>query len=210
METLDRDELLMWRILGKLEELALRKYESVLPLLATPAKKAMVDQLLQNAPDDAELAASPLGQPIQELLQAADGGDSTATLIVQGMVLERLGQIIYKALSAHQAVSQATRSLAASGWNACSAVIELATQEIKQQVGEGERLFEVFCRTADGVLKRLDGLGEGVDHLFGQRFGLTFSEVLGEFTAELLPACVALGISRRKLVCHLAGVFMGL
>jgi hypothetical protein len=32
---------------------------------------------------------------------------------------------------------------------------------------------------------------------------------LGDFTAELLPACVDLGISRRKLVCHLAGVFMG-
>ena len=61
---------------------------------------------------DAALAASPLGQPIQELLQAADGADSTATLIVQGMVLERLGQIIYKALSAQQTVSDATRALA--------------------------------------------------------------------------------------------------
>jgi len=39
---------------------------------------------------------------------------------------------------------------------------------------------------------------------------LTFSELLGEFTAELLPACVALGVNRRKLVCHLAGVFMGM
>ncbi len=210
MDLPDRDELLMWRILGKLEALALRKYESVLPLLATPAKKAVVDQLLETAPDDAALAASPLGQPIQELLQAADGADSTATLIVQGMVLERLGQIIYKALSAQQTVSDATRALAASGWDACAAVIELATQQIKQQVGEGERLFDAFCQAADGVLKRLDGLGDGVDSLFGQRFGLTFSEVLGEFTAELLPACVALGISRRKLVCHLAGVFMGL
>ncbi|MFL5343068.1 MAG: hypothetical protein ACJ8F7_23290 [Gemmataceae bacterium] len=210
MDTPDRDELLMWRILGKLEALALRKYEAALPHLAIPEKKALVVQLLQRAPDDAELAASPLGQPIQDLLQAADREDQTAILIVQGMVLERLGQIIYKALSAQQTVSQATRSLASSGWSACSAVIEMATQQIRQQIGEGERLFDVFCSAADGVLKRLDGLGDGVDRLFGQRFGLTFSEVLGDFTAELLPACVALGISRRKLVCHLAGVFMGL
>src|ERR1700756_3749354 len=112
MDTPDRDELLMWRILGKLEALALRKYEAALPQLAIPEKKALVLQLLQKAPDDAELAASPLGQPIQDLLQAADREDQTAILIVQGMVLERLGQIIYKALSAQQTVSQATRSLA--------------------------------------------------------------------------------------------------
>ena len=69
----------------------------------------------------------------------------------------------------------------------------MATQQIKLQIGEGERLFTVFCQAADGVLKRLDGLGDGVDRLFGPRFGLTFSEVLGDFTAELLPACVAAG-----------------
>jgi hypothetical protein len=131
-------------------------------------------------------------------------------LIVQGFVLERLGQIIYKLLSTHAAVSQNTRALAANGWKACSSVIELATQQISRQIGEGDRLFQALCDSADGVLKGLDGLGEGVDRMFGARFGLTFSEVLGEFTAELLPACVALGVNRRKLVCHLAGVFMGL
>ena len=38
---------------------------------------------------------------------------------------------------------------------------------------------------------------------------ILFSELIGEFTAELLPACVSLGMNRRKLICHLAGVFMG-
>ena len=103
-----------------------------------------------------------------------------------------------------------TRALASAGWSACTSVITLATQQIGRQLGDGERVFQAFCGAADGVLKRLDSLGEGVDHLFGQRFGLTFSELLGELTAELLPACVALGVNRRKLVCHLAGVFMGL
>ena len=45
--------------------------------------------------------------------------------------------------------------------------------------------------------------------MFGERFGLTFSELLGEFTSELLPACVDLGMNRRMLICRLAGVFMG-
>ena len=96
----DQDELLMWRILGKLEALALRKYESWVPHLATPQKKEVASQLLAAAPDDVALAASPLGQPIQDLLDAAGATDQTSTLIVQGFVLERLGQIIYKALSA--------------------------------------------------------------------------------------------------------------
>jgi hypothetical protein len=199
----------MWRILGKLESLALRKYESWLPHLATPQKKEVASQLLTAAPDDAALEASLLGQPIQDLLDAAQSHDPTSTLIVQGFVLERLGQIIYKALRAHHRVSDATRDVAEAGWTACEHVIEMATQQIRKQLGEGDTLFQAFCAASDGVLKRLDGLGEGVDHLFGQRFGLTFSEVLGDFTAELLPACVDLGISRRKLVCHLAGVFMG-
>ena len=46
-DTPDRDELLMWRILGKLEALALRKYESVLPQLATPGY--FTDEELRNA-----------------------------------------------------------------------------------------------------------------------------------------------------------------
>jgi len=206
----DHDELLLWRILGKLEALALHKYESLLPQLATPEKKAVVSQLLEAAPDDTELEASALREPVRELLAAADSPVPTDALIVQGFILERLGQIIYKLLSTHAGVSPTTQSLAQRGWQACTSVIDLATQQISRQVGEGDRLFQALCGAADGVLRRLDGLGEGVDHIFGARFGLTFSEVLGEFTAELLPACVALGVNRRKLVCHLAGVFMGL
>src|SRR5260221_3309821 len=99
----------MWRILGKLESLALRKYESWLPHLATPQKKEVASQLLTAAPDDAALAASPLGQPIQELLAAPASHDSTSTLIVQAFVLERVGQIIYKPLSAHDRPSDPTR-----------------------------------------------------------------------------------------------------
>jgi hypothetical protein len=203
------DELLIWRILGKLEALALRKYEAAVPQLATPEKRELVNRLLERAPDDAALDASPLGQPVRELLTAADGRDGAHALIVQGFILERLGQVIYKILAAHHAASRATRDLATTGSAICSKVISDATQLLREQFGGGDRLHDLFFTTADGVLRRLDGLGEGVDRLFGQRFGLTFSELLGEFTADLLPACMDLGMSRRKLVCRLAGVFMG-
>jgi hypothetical protein len=125
------------------------------------------------------------------------------------LLLERLGQIIYKVLGSHQAVSSSTRSLAASGWSACSTVIGLASQRLRTIVGEGDVLFDVFSTVSESVLRRLDSLGTCVDELFGKRFGLTFAEVLGDFTAELLPACVELGMNRRKLICHLAGAFMG-
>ena len=164
----DKDELLMWRILGKLEALALRQYESWVPHLATPEKKEVASQLLMAAPDDTELEASPLGQPVRELLDAATTPDQNSALIVQGFVLERLGQIIYKALSAHHRVSDATRTVASAGWGACETVIEMATQQIRKQIGEGDRVFQAFCTAADGVLKRLDGLGEGVDHKIGR------------------------------------------
>src|SRR5262245_8272544 len=203
------DELLIWRILGKLETLALRQYESKVPQLATPAKREVVNLLNAQAPDDAALDASVLGEPIRQLLSAAETDDRAGTLIIQGFILERLGQVIYKILAAHQAASRATREVAATGCEACAVVIGQATDMIRAQLGSGERLQDLFFGAADGVLRRLDALGDGVDRLFGKRFGLTFSELLGEFTAELLPACTDLGMSRRKLVCRLAGVFMG-
>jgi hypothetical protein len=204
----DRDERLIWRMLGRLETLALRKYESIIPLLATPGKKAMV-HVLAAVPDGGDAESTPLDEPVDELLSAASSNDRTYTLFVQGFVLERLGQVIYKKLAEHPAVSNSTRAAAEMGGAACTAIIGRATDLIRQAVGDGEAVFERFCIAADSVLRRLDGLGTGVDTLFGCRFGLTFTELIGEFTAELLPACTDLGMNRRKLVCHLAGVFMG-
>jgi hypothetical protein len=205
----DREERLIWRILGRLESLALRKYETVVPPLATPDKKVVVEQLLTAAPDDSELNKTDLGPRVDGLLDAAVSHDHADTLLVHGLVLERLGQVIYRMLGAHPSVSHATRSLAEMGTRACARAADHASELTRQAIGEGEIIFERFCIAADSVLRRLDGLGSGVDEYFGERFGLTFSELLGEFTAELLPACVKLGMNRRKVVCHLASVFMG-
>lgn len=206
---LDRDERLIWRILARLESLALRKYESVEPQLVVPEKKTVVGELLSRAPDDSDLNMTPLGQSVSELLAAADRSDRTDTLLVQGFVLERLGQVIYRVLGQNAATSPLTRSVATVGSTACAAVMERASDLVRQAVGGGEALFDRFCTATDSVLRRLDAVGSDVEQMFGQRFGLTFSELIGEFTADLLPACVELGMNRRKLVCHLAAVFMG-
>jgi hypothetical protein len=195
-------------MLGRLESLALRKYEAILPLLATPDKKAVVS-VLASVRDDGSVESTPLDQPVEELLNAASSSDRTDTLFIQGFVLERLGQVIYRKLAAHPAVSNSTRAAAEIGCAACTAIIGRTNDLIRQAVGEGEVVFDRFCMAADAVLRRLDGLGTSVDSMFGRRFGLTFTELIGEFTAELLPACTDLGMNRRKLVCHLAGVFMG-
>jgi hypothetical protein len=206
---LDKDEQLVWGVLARLEKLALSKYTREVPELAIPEKKEVVRALTEGVPDDSPLDSSLLGQPIRDLLEAAGKPGQADTLIVQGMLLERLGQIIYKMLGSQQTVSVATRTLAGKGWTACTAVIKLASERVRALVGEGEPLFQTFSDVSDSVLRKLDSLGTGVDELFGKRFGLTFTEVLGDFTAELLPACVELGMNRRKLICLLAGVFMG-
>jgi hypothetical protein len=206
---LDRDEQLMWGVLERLETLALSKYRKDVPELAIPEKQVVVRTLQGNVPDAGPVDASPIGAPIRELLEAAATPGEADTLIIQGLLLERLGQIIYKILGNHQTVSAATKSLASSGWQACTKVIGLATQKVRTVVGEGDALFDVFSSVSEAVLRKLDTLGTSVDEQFGKRFGLTFAEVLGDFTAELLPACVELGMNRRKLICHLAGAFMG-
>ncbi len=72
------------------------------------------------------------------------------------------------------------------------------------------RLYAVFADTSEHVLAALDALAEPVDEVFGERFGLRFADVMGEFAAGLVTACTALGMQRRKVVAHLAGACMGL
>jgi uncharacterized protein YfiM (DUF2279 family) len=67
----------------------------------------------------------------------------------------------------------------------------------------------VFAEESHEVLGAMDALAEPVDEVFGQHFGLRFADVMGEFVADLIGACTALGMQRRKVVAHLAGASMG-
>ncbi len=74
----------------------------------------------------------------------------------------------------------------------------------------GDDLFATFADVSGDVLSRMDAVGEEIDRVFGAPFGLQFKDIVGEFVAKMIPVCSDLGMSRRKVVSHLAGSFMGL
>jgi hypothetical protein len=89
-------------------------------------------------------------------------------------------------------------------------VTTAAAAEIAERVGTHERLYVVFVEESEDVMGLLDALAEPVDTIFGERFGLRFADVMGEFAAGLITACTGLGMQRRKVVGHLAGACMGI
>ena len=205
----DATERLLWALMHKFERLALERYASHSPTLATVEKRQFVARLDAFATDEAPLAASVLAAPVDELLARARSTDAVSALIVQGLVLEHLGQAIYRLAEDSERTSPPSRVLAAAGHAASVSVTTRASAEIRERVGTHEQLYVVFADVSQDVLPALDGLADPVDEIFGERFGLRFAEVMGEFAAGLITACTALGMQRRKVVAHLAGACMG-
>jgi len=206
----DETELLLWALMRKFERLALEHYTTHARALATAEKRHFVVLLDALETDEAPLAASVLAAPVEELLARARSTDALSTLIVQGLVLEHLGQAIYRVAKDTERASPASRALAVAGRAAGLSVTTQASAEIAEHVGTHERLYPVFAEVSQEVIAALDALAEPVDDVFGERFGLRFADVLGEFAAGLITACTALGMQRRKVVAHLAGACMGL
>lgn len=202
-------EDLFWAILRRFEGAALAQYGACLPDLATPAKRAYVERLQQRAPSDSQLDASDLAGPVRELLSTAENKDAITTLIVQGLFLEHLGRAIYRLASEQPSMSAESRTLAVDGVAASDAVVARTTELLAQRFPSGDELFNRFVEASRDLVVRLDTLGEGVDQTFGEKFQLHFRDIMGDFTADLLPACVALGMTRRKVVSHLTGALMG-
>jgi uncharacterized protein YfiM (DUF2279 family) len=148
---------------------------------------------------------------VATLLACAQSGDESATLVVQGLVLEHLAQAIYRIVrDTPRDVSADSRRLAAEGLAASEAVWAAAARRLPECVGSGEAAYAAFVGASHDVLAALDGLADPVDRVFGERFGLAFADVMGEFTADLVGACTGLGMQRRKVVAHLAGAAMGI
>lgn len=209
----DADELLLWALLARFERLALDRYVALAPSLAAAgggAKPAFVARLDALPTDPAALAASPLAGPVDVLLARAQSADETAVLLVQALVLESLGQAIYRIAQGTESASAATRALARDGLAASRAVTAASAERTSATIGSGEALYHVFSDRTHDVLGALDALADPVDAVFGTRFGLRFADVMGEFVAELIAAGTALGMQRRKIVAHLAGACMGL
>jgi hypothetical protein len=189
---------------------ALARYRSHAPTLATVEKTRFVEALSAMEPRDDLLAAHELAAPTETLLSRADATDEASTLIIEGLVLERLRLSIYRIAAGIERVSDGSRALAAAGERVSGAVSAVAAQRIGVSLGTGEALFAVFAPKSHAVIGALDAIAEPVDRTFGERFGLRFGEVMGEFTAELIGACTELGMQRRKVVGHLTSACMGL
>lgn len=207
----DQDERLFWALMRRFEALAVDRYAAHAPDLATPFKRDFVASLDEAGASEATLATHPLARPTDALLATARGEDELTTLIVQGLVLEGLGQAIYRIVTTtDRTVSEASRRLAAAGRSASESVTSLVPARLTAHTDGPDALWTVFADASQEVLGALDDLADPVDATFGARFGLRFGEVMGEFTADLVDTCTALGLPRRKLVAHLAGAAMGI
>jgi hypothetical protein len=207
----DPGERLFWTLMRRFETLAVDRYAAHAPALLAEPKRRFVARLPGGSADDARLAESPLAGPTTALLARAQSPDEPTTLLVQGLVLEHLGQAIYRIVTGTtRSVSDASRGLADEGRRASEAVTAAAASRIPDRVGQGDALYAAFVGTSHDLLSALDALADPVDRVFGERFGLHFADVMGEFTADLVGACTTLGMQRRKVVAHLAGAVMGI
>jgi len=207
MSQLAKEEAVAWAMMRSFEALAAEQYAQHAPELLTDEKKAVLSALRELAPDDTPLTSSALGKPIADLIKAARG-DEKSTLLVQALLLEQLGALIYEAVKEEEGVSAGGRALAAMGASAATATIERAPDLIESRIGTGDAAFDAFTATTGDVLSQLDGLGEAVDELFGEAYDLHFADVMGDLTAELLPICTGLGMKRRQLMMYLASCLM--
>jgi hypothetical protein len=207
MTELAQEEAVAWAMMRSFEALAVEQYARHAPDLLTDEKKAVLSGLQELAPDDTPLTGSALGQPIADLVKAARG-DEQSTLLVQALLLEQLGALIYDAVKDKDRVSAGGRSLATMGAAAAAATIERVPDLIENRIGNGDAAFDAFTATTGDVLSQLDGLGEAVDELFGEAYDLHFADVMGDLTAELLPICTGLGMKRRQLMMYLASCLM--
>jgi len=206
----DPVERLLWTLMAEFERPALERYTTCAPTLATAEKQRFLARLASLGLDERALAASELAAPAKNLLAHAPSEGEVPVLIVQGLVLEHLGQAVYRIARSSSRVSNATRDLAASGLAASLSVTAAATARLAERVGTGDTLYPVFADISHEVIGALDALAEPVDRTFGERFGLRFADVMGEFVADLIGACTALGMQRRKVVAQLACASMGL
>jgi hypothetical protein len=211
VDPMDAEEVLLWTIMRTFEAQAAAQYHAHAPELA-PLKEGVGPTLCHLAGTDLQLEESVLGPSMKELVgSAGEAQDEEAVLVAQGLVLERVRQVVYGTIARVTTISEHSRSTARA--------LERVSAETAARVHAlfaaacvriGRPPFSLFAEASDDVLHKLDAVGEGVDEVFGERFGLRFADVVGDFIADLVPVCVELGMDRRKVMSHLAGALMGI
>jgi len=207
----DPDEVLLWTIMRMFEVQASAQYHAYTPELASP-KNGVGPALLSIAGDDVLLEQSILGPPMAALLESAgEARDELAVLVIQGLVLERVRQIVYATVADLDEISERSKSIAGGLAQVSAEVIERTQPRFAAAcASSGQKPFSLFAEVSDDVLHKLDAVGEGVDEIFGERFGLRFPDIVGDFVAGLVPVCVKFGMERRNVMAHLAGALMGI
>ncbi len=203
-----REEALLFDLLARIEADTLERYERLLPELVTSAKRDLIAKLRARAsqapPRDPEL-----DEGAERVLAAAASEEPARVLCVQGLVLETLGRCIYAAAAAAPGLGPEARALAEEGRIACETVTRKASAEAPRHIGSGEAAFASFAEATHDVIGELEAIAEPIDRSFSEAFDTHYAELMGDFTADLLLACVELGMPRRKVVTHFAGASMG-
>jgi hypothetical protein len=207
---LDRSEALLWTILSRFEALAVEQYAASAPALLTPEKQSAVALLRTRVTDEAFLAGTELEAPLAVLLANATSTREHHVLIAQGLFLESIGEAIYRSFGENAATSEPTRRLCERGFAASARARTIVPGLLRARIGEGDVLLQTIMTEAGPLLRSLDDLGDGIDASFLDRYGVSFADLMGDVAAELIPACVDLGIERRKFVAFLTSALMGM
>ncbi len=206
-----RVESLFWTIVYRFESLAARQYASCAPELLTSEKRAFLERAAPLALDGPEaFAGTTLGAPVAELTTSAATNDPRRVLVVQGFFLELLGRTLYRTFGASDASSAETRAVCALGEAAADAGLALLPALLAARIGAGDVLLQAFMDESQSTLASLDSLGEAIDDVFRERYGMSFADIMGDVAAEAIAMCVELGMERRKFVSFLTGALMGI
>ncbi|MEL7028610.1 MAG: hypothetical protein AAGL49_05225 [Pseudomonadota bacterium] len=200
---------LLWRVLLQFEALAERQYTAYAPDLAGQSKRDLIEALTTRAAPARLLETTQLRDPVSQLLARAAGDDKVATLMTQGLVLEQLGAAIYLTARRSDLLSEQDHALAGAGYDAALEVNRRAMDAVGRLGRDGEELVADFDRATGDVISRLADLGDAVDAEFAS-LDISFADLLGEFSAELIDQCIDLGMPRRRLVVALTNRLMGL
>lgn len=207
---LDRTEALLWTILREFESLALAQYAATVPALLTREKEAVVALLGSRIDSDDELAGTQLALPMSDLVACATSANEAHVLITQGLLLESIGEAIYRTFGENSATSLPTRELCAIGLAASLRARAIVPGLLRSRIGCGDVLLQAIMDESAPLLRSLDALGEGLDEHFSERYNIGFADLMGDVAAELIALCTELDIDRRKLVAFLTGALMGL
>lgn len=198
-----------WNLMGCFERQAIAQYRARVNDLPLLAKEACLRELHALATPSQALPKGALGDTMGALLDATDALEGRATILAaQGLVLEQVRRSVYAAVSESPAAGPPTRELALAASIASAEVSSRCAALFAREVVPEAR-FTCLVEASDALLRHIDALGEEIDATFGDIYAVRFSQVVGDFVAELVTSCTSLGMERRKVLGHLSGALMG-